>query len=140
MLNINREVIDKLIKSPLIQNIASLTLLYANLHKRNIYVSDEDLTLVIGLINWQFISVKPAFIYANETPDFAAYPDYVPLSDDGREKPAGKKEIVEDKKYKDALLYSRTFNICIKGFVPKLRATKALDDTLLKPFRYCYSS
>lgn len=26
--------------------------------------------------------------------------------------------------------------MCMKGFVPKLRAARALDDTLLRPFRY----
>ena len=140
LLNISREVIERLIESPLIQNTASPTLLHADLHKRNIYVSDEDPTLVTGLIDWQSTSVEPAFIYANETPDFAAHPDHVPLADDGRETPAGKEETVEDKKYMDALLCSQTFDVCMKGFVPKLRAARALDDTLLKPFRYCHSS
>lgn len=28
----------------------------------------------------------------------------------------------------------------MKAFVPKLRTARALDDTLLRPFRYCYSS
>ncbi|KAL2046319.1 hypothetical protein N7G274_001766 [Stereocaulon virgatum] len=139
-LNTSREVIERLIESPLIQNTASPTLLHAELHKRNIYVSDEDPTLVTGLIDGQSTSVEPAFIYANETPDFAAHPDHVPLADDGRETPAGKGEIVEDKKYKDALLCSQTFDVCMKGFVPKLRAARALDDMLLKPFRYCHSS
>ncbi|KAL2834402.1 hypothetical protein BDW59DRAFT_156335 [Aspergillus cavernicola] len=32
----------------------------------------EDLTIVTGLIDWQSASIEPAFIYANETPDFAA--------------------------------------------------------------------
>ena len=44
LLNISREVIDRLIESPLIQSTASPTLLHADLHKRNIYVSDEDPT------------------------------------------------------------------------------------------------
>lgn len=104
-------------------------------------MSDDDPTLVTGLIDWQSTSVEPAFVYANETPDFAAHPDDVPLADDGRETPAGEKGTVEDKKrYKDALVCSQTFDVCMKGFVPKLRAARALDDTLLKPFRYCHTS
>ena len=103
-------------------------------------MSDDDPTLVTGLIDWQSKSVEPAFIYANETPDFAAHPELVPLADNGRETPAGERETVEDKKYKDALLCSQTFDVCMKGFVPKLRAARALDDTLLKPFRYCHTS
>jgi len=101
-------------------------------------VSDDDPTIVTGLIDWQSISVKPAFVYANETPDFAAHPDHVPLADDGRENLAGARETGGEKKYKDVLFCSQTFNVYIKGFVPKLRAARALDDTLLRPFRYCY--
>ena len=76
----------------------------------------------------------------NETPDFAAHPDHVLLADDGREMPAGERETVGDKKHKDALLCSQTFDVCMKGFVPKLRAARAFDDTLLKPFRCCHTS
>ena len=140
LLSISREVIGRLIDNPVIQNAASPTLLHADLHKRNIYVSDDDPTLVTGLIDWQSTSVEPAFVYASETPDFAALPDHDPLADDGRETPAGKRETDEDKKYKDALRCSQTFDVCMKGFVPKLRAARALDETLLRPFRYCHTS
>lgn len=140
LLNISREVIEKLIDSPLIQNTASPTLLHADLHKRNIYVSDDDPTLITGLIDWQSSSVEPAFMYANETPDCAAPPNHVPLADDGQEMQAGEMKIAEEKKYKDALICSQTFDVCMKGFVPKLRAARALNDTLLKPFRYCNTS
>jgi len=126
LLNISREIIERLMDSPLIQNTASPTLLHADLHKRNIYVSDDDPTLVTGLIDWQSTSVEPAFVYANETPDFAAHPDNVPPADDGRETPAGERETGENKKYKDALICSQTFDVCMKGFVPKLRAARHL--------------
>lgn len=140
LLSISREVIERLIDSPLLQDAAYPTLLHADLHKRNIYVSDDDPTFVTGLIDWQSTSVEPAFVYANETPDFAAHPDHVPLAGDGQETLAGERKIGEDKKYKDALLCSQTFDVCMKGFVPKLRAARALDDTLFRPFRYCHSS
>lgn len=126
--------------SPLIQNTASPTLLHANLHKRNIYVSNDDSTLVTGLIDWQSTSVEPAFVYANETPDFAAHPDNVSPVDDGRETPAGERETDENKKYKNALICSQTFDVCMKDFVLKLRAARALDDRLLRSFRYCHTS
>ncbi|CAF9938372.1 hypothetical protein IMSHALPRED_000772 [Imshaugia aleurites] len=134
LLIISREVIERLIEVPLIQNTASPTLLHAELHKRNIYVSDDDPTLITGLIDWQSTSVEPAFIYANETPDFAAYPDHVSSADDDQEMPAGGRE--EEKRYKNALICNQAFYTCIECLVPKLRAAKALDDTLLEPFRY----
>lgn len=140
LLNISREVIEGLIESPLIQNTASPTLLHADLHTRNIFVSDDDPTLVTGLIDWQSTSVEPAFIYANETPDFATYPDQVPLAVDRRKTPVREKGSVEEKEYKDALICSQAFDVCMKGLVPKLRAARALDDTLLRPFRYCHTS
>lgn len=140
LLNISREVIEKLMESPLIQNAASPTLLHADLHKRNICVSDDDPTLVTGLIDWQSTSVEPAFVYANETPDFAALLDHVSLVDENLEPPGRKREREYDQKDKDAIYCSQTFDVCMTGFVPKLRAARALDDTLLRPFRYCYTS
>lgn len=65
LLRISREVIARLIDSPLIQNVAFPTLLHADLHKRNIYVSDDDPTVVTGLIDWQSTSAELAFAYAN---------------------------------------------------------------------------
>ena len=49
--------------------------------------------------------------------------------------PAGGRE--EEKKYKNALFCNQAFYTCIECLVPKLRAAKTLDDTLLEPFRYC---
>lgn len=140
LLSISREVIKRLIDNPIIQSAASPTLLHADLHKRNIYVSDDDPTIVTGLIDWQSTSVEPAFVYASETPDFAAHPDSVLLAHDDQEKPAAERKTGKDRKYKDALLCSQTFDVCMTGFVPKLRAARALDDTLLRPFRYCHTS
>ncbi len=103
-------------------------------------MSDGDPTVVTGLIDWQSTSVEPAFTYANETPDFATYPDHVLLADDPRDTSAREKDPAEEKKYEYALICSQTFDVCMKGFVPKLRAARALDDTLLKPFHYCHTS
>ena len=139
LLSISREVIGRLIENPVIQTAASPTLLHADLHKRNIYVSDDDPTLITGLIDWQSTSVEPAFVYASETPDFAALPQHDPVTD-GQETTPSKRNIDGDKEYKDALRCSQTFDVCMKGFVPKLRAARALDDTLLRPFRYCHTS
>lgn len=64
----------KLIKDKRIKGAAALTLLHPDFHKRNIYVSAEDPTVITGLINWQSTSFE-TFIYTNETPDFAAHPE-----------------------------------------------------------------
>lgn len=74
LLGISQEVMETLIEDGRIQEAASPVLLHPELNKRNIYVSAEDPTIVTGLIDWQSASVEPAFIYANETPDFATPP------------------------------------------------------------------
>lgn len=139
LLRISQEILKRLIINPLLQDAASPTLIHADFHKRNIYVSDDDPKVITGLIDWQSTSVEPAFVYADETPDFAKHPESVSLDDDGQVTP-GEKSKTEDKKYKDALISSKTFDVSMKGYVPKLRIARALDDTLLRPFRHCHTS
>lgn len=74
-MRITAVILNELIQSPLIHNIAAPTLFHADLHKRNIFVSEEDPTKIISLIDWQSTSIEPTFVYANETPDIAARPD-----------------------------------------------------------------
>lgn len=37
-----------------------------------------------------------------------------------------------------AALCKQAFDVCLWGFIPKLCAARALDDDLLRPFRYCH--
>ncbi|KAJ5558201.1 hypothetical protein N7461_002173 [Penicillium sp. DV-2018c] len=75
-----REVIQKLVEGKRIADAATPALLHSDSHKRNIYVSAKDPTVITGLIDWKSTSIKPAFIYADETPDFAE-PPRVPVED-----------------------------------------------------------
>lgn len=74
LLDISEKVIEELIKAPIIQQVASPTLLHPDLHKRNIFVSEEDPSCVTAIIDWQSTSIEPTFVYANETPDLAEDP------------------------------------------------------------------
>ena len=103
---------------------AAPTLYHADLHKRNIFVSVDDPTIITDIIDWQSSSVEPAFEYADETPDFAALSPYLSLED----QPA---DI-------GAELCREAFDACLQGLVPRLAAGRALDDNLLRPFRYCH--
>jgi hypothetical protein len=47
-------------------------LFHPDLHTRNIFVDETDFTKITGIIDWQSATVSPAFVYAAETPDFAA--------------------------------------------------------------------
>lgn len=124
LLNAGRGVVQKLAKDPRIRGAATATLCHADLHKRNIFVSDEDPSVITDLIDWQSSSIEPAFEYADRIPDFAA-----PMTDASpEEKPA---EL-------QATLCKQAFDVCLQGLIPKLYAARALDDDLLRPLRYCH--
>ncbi len=44
---------------------AAPTLHHADLHKRNIFVLDDDPTVIAVITDWQSSSVEPGFEYAN---------------------------------------------------------------------------
>ncbi len=103
---------------------AAPTLWHPDLHKRNIFVSDNDPTTVTAFIDWQSSSIEPAFEYADEIPDFAG-PNSELSSDDQRT-------------VASAEVCRKAYDICLQGFVPTLAAAKTLDENLIRPFRYCH--
>ncbi|KAL8967251.1 MAG: hypothetical protein Q9197_005527, partial [Variospora fuerteventurae] len=124
LLSFGRDVIHKLSEDPRIRETAAPALYHADLHKRNIFVSDDDPTIITDFIDWQSSSIEPAFEYADETPDFAASSPNLELED----QPA---DI-------SAELCKEAFDACLQGLVPRLSAARALDDSLVRPFRYCH--
>jgi aminoglycoside/choline kinase family phosphotransferase len=124
-----------LIGEPQVQRVARPTLLHADLHKRNIFVSDSESSKITGIIDWQSTSIEPAFIYANETPDFATLVDDMPKTErDGQD------QAMQKKKQKDIQLCAEAFEVWMKGYVPAISQARAVDDTILRPFRYCNTS
>ena len=69
-------------------------------------------------------SIEPTFEYADVTPDFAALSPNFSFED----QPAD--TIAE--------LCRKAFDVCLQGLVPRLFAARALDENLLRPFRYCH--
>lgn len=128
LLNFGRDVASELINNPRIQKAAAPILLHHDLHKRNIYVFDEDPTTITSIIDWQSSSINPAFMHANDVPDFAAHgptPDEhfpsegLPAKD-------------------DAKLCNQAFIAGVRLLVPKLYATWELDDDIARFFEYCH--
>jgi hypothetical protein len=111
-------------------------------HKRNIYVSAGDPTVITGVIDWQSASIEPAFIYANEAPDFAALPEESEgkgnIFENGQDehKTPGQKE----REWRDASICYQTYDVCMKGLAPKLRPARLLDPTLFRVFQYCHTT
>ncbi|KAM0742212.1 hypothetical protein ACQRIT_002389 [Beauveria bassiana] len=107
---------------------------------RNIFVSADDPTIITGLIDWQSTSVEPAFIYANETPDFAAPPEEpeeeMPESGQSEQKSPEMRE----RERKDALICYQTYDVYMKGLIPKVRDARRLDSSLFRVFQYCHTS
>jgi hypothetical protein len=128
-------VLYDLIKEPQVQRVARPTLLHADLHKRNIFVPDSEPSKITSIIDWQSTSIEPAFIYANETPDFATLVDDMPETARDEQDQATQK-----KKQKDIQLCAEAFEVWMKGYVPTISQVRAVDDTILRPFRHCNTS
>jgi len=70
-----RPVFKSLCQSKQIKNAAKPTLLHPDLHKRNVFVSSEDPTVITGIIDWQSTRVEPALLYGLGQLEFAALPN-----------------------------------------------------------------
>jgi hypothetical protein len=141
LLKINQEVLQKLIKDKRIQDAATPALLHQDFHKRNIYVSAEDPTVITGLIDWQSTSIEPAFVYANEAPDFATLP-IIPeedLSDNVAEQDENEAK-QKERELNDASICQQTYNVVMTALVPKTRPARLLDPTLFRLFHYTHTS
>jgi hypothetical protein len=125
-----------LIMNKNVQDAAIPALLHPDFHKRNIYVSAEDPTVITGVIDWQSTSIEPAFIYANETPDFVA----VPQDPEENTFENEQDEHHQKRKFKDASICYQTYDVSIKGLAPKLRPARLLDPTLFRVFHYCHTT
>ncbi|KAH8423968.1 uncharacterized protein LDX57_001724 [Aspergillus melleus] len=132
LLQTSKAVLERLLNDKRIQDAASPILLHPDFHKRNIYVSADDPTVIAGLIDWQTASIEPTFIYESETPDFVAPPN----SEDEGTLEDEKPEAQRAKERKDASICHQTYDVCMKGPVPKLRPSRLQDPTLFRLFHY----
>ncbi|EZF76977.1 hypothetical protein H105_01799 [Trichophyton soudanense CBS 452.61] len=105
--------------------------------RRNIYDSPDDLTKVTGLIDWQLASIEPAFIYVHGTPDFASLADQGSAEADESEKAQSEDE---RRLQKDLSICHQTYDVIMKGKVPKMRAATRLDPTFFRLFHYCFTT
>ncbi|KAJ4374798.1 hypothetical protein N0V83_001874 [Neocucurbitaria cava] len=123
LLEDGRAVLSKMAMDPRIQQAAVPVIFHPDLHKRNIFVSEEDPTVVSAIIDWQSSCIEPAFWYADEVPDFAQpIPD--PL-DEGRIEPKSE-------------ACAEAFDVSVRSLAPKLATARSMDENLFRPFRYCY--
>ena len=118
-----RAVIKKMAEDARIQNAASPIMFHPDLHKRNIFVSMDDPTVITAIIDWQSCSIEPAFWYADEVPDFAQ-----PVPDPS----------CEDRIEPKSMAWAKAHNICTQFIVPKLSEPRLMDQSFFRAFRYCH--
>lgn len=99
---------------PRIQAAATPTLFHPDLHKRNIFVSEDDPSKITGIIDWQSASIELAFWYADEVPDFATPDD------------------------SENNVCARAFDACSRFSTPTLSGPRSMDENIFRPFLYSY--
>ncbi|KAI7158051.1 hypothetical protein KC349_g5143 [Hortaea werneckii] len=142
LLNVNEKILSELVKSPFLKDSSTPTLLHADLHKRNIFVSSTEPTEVAAIIDWQASAVEPAFMYGNETPDLAMqdFGNGDPIEDVDHDSLSQEERDARVKKKGDLQLCKDAFEACMKGFAPVIGRARSLDGLLFRPFLYCNTS
>ena len=105
-----------------IKSTAGPVLFHPDLHKRNIFVSDDDPTVITAIIDWQSTSIEPAFWFADEVPDFAQT-----ISDTSTESGIELK----------SELCAKAFHAATQLLLPKIGKPTLMDEAFFRPFRYC---
>ena len=124
-------MLPELAKNPIVRDVSRPTLLHADLHLRNIFVSDTTPFDITSIIDWQSTAVETAFIQANETPDFASRE----VEDEDEDELQPNPEI--SKIRQDILLCDQAFEVCMQGFAPILAKARNTNGTLIRPFIHC---
>jgi len=151
LLESSNAVIQELAQSTIIKSVADPIFLHPDLHKRNIFVSEEDPTCVTAIIDWQSTSIEPAFVHANYTPDFiedssAEIQVLEKLmspeagTSDAESSWSPEEQAAKQKHEHDILICQRTFEVILLGHLRKLQNARTMDQTLLRPIRYCDAS
>ena len=113
---------QKMIQDPHLSNILQPILFHPDLHMRNIFVSEEDLTVPTAVIDWQSSSTKPAFWYAHDTPDFAQKEVDIPDN---------------DKSTSESELHNKAFGYLIRSQLPRtMLAPLKMDEAYFRLFQY----
>ena len=122
LLEYGRTVIKNMAEDARIKNTTGPVLFHPDLHKRNIFVSDDDPTIITAIIDWQSTSIEPAFWFADEVPDFA-HTISDPTCENGIELKSG--------------LCAKAFDAATQLLLPMIGKPRTMDEAFFRPFRYC---
>ncbi|KKZ64102.1 hypothetical protein EMCG_01599 [[Emmonsia] crescens] len=132
-----RETMQVLVGDAHVQAAALPVLIHPDYHKRNIFVSQDDPTKVTALVDWQLASIEPAFMYAQNTPDFASLPEENPAEDED----TGKQLSNDEQQLRnDISICHQTYDVIMRLKIPKMRIAKRLNPTIFRLFHYCFTT
>lgn len=159
LLKISEKIVSDLAESSKLKSVEKPVLLHRDLHKRNIFVSEEDPSCITAIIDWQSTSIEPTFVYSIDIPDLIDDPtaelrslEKLMSSDDDALKPRNPEPKLEistredeeedgaaaKKRYEKGLwICIQTFEVMLIGHARRLHDARAMDQTLLRPLHYC---
>lgn len=125
------DVINGLVEDSRVVENSLPTLFHPDLHKRNVFVAEDDPTRVTAIIDWQSTAIEPAFYYADETPDFATA-----IPEDAEENMEAATD--KDPTAYVANLCNQAFELSVHVLAPRLASARALNEDLIRVLRYCH--
>jgi hypothetical protein len=143
ILHAGERLLPELAKSPLLRDVSKSTLLHADLHMRNIFISETRPFGITAIIDWQSTSVEPAFMFANETPDFASRQiededeDEDDTNEESPEPPSPQTKAAKSKTIQDILLCDEAFEVFMDRYAPIIAKARNTDQLLTRLFLHC---
>lgn len=124
-----RLVLRAIAADPRVQETSTPTLFHDYVSKGDIFVSEDDPSVITGVIDWQFTSIEPAFWYTSSMPDWA------------KElfAPSSSKENKQQEQ-KTAQLCKESWEVCTKHFLPSIAKPQSMDANLFRPFFLCHNT
>ncbi|KAL1846539.1 hypothetical protein Plec18170_009118 [Paecilomyces lecythidis] len=92
-----QKIIPTLAEHTTLQRFSTPTLWHSDLHLGNIFVSDNDPTAIVSIIDWQYISIMPSFVQV-QWPEFLSPPENYQVGVVKPELPANFHHMDEDEK------------------------------------------
>lgn len=118
-----RPVVREMASDPRVQKAATPTLFHPSLRTEEIFVSNDDPSVITGIIDWQHAAIEPAFWYSNDIPNFAKI-----ATEPDENKGEHNKEVV----------CAEAFEACTKYYLPKIGFARSMEENTFRPFRYCH--
>lgn len=125
-----------------LQRFSNPTLWHDDLHLGNIFVCDEDPTKILSIIDWQFMSIMPAFMQV-QWPSFLCPPDDYKIGMVKPELPPNFDEMDSDEKAfaiteRDQALLTKCYEAALaKNHLQSYLALTRVDPAIRHLFTFC---